>query len=74
MYRRAWFSWGVLFGTPRKKNRKKESAPRAALAYNWRRGVFFFRGGEQTAEPRSTPERSGANAGEAGAERSGGGR
>ncbi len=61
-------------GHPRKKNRKKESATRAALMENWRRGLFFLCDGEQIAEPTSTPEWSGANAEEAGAERSGGGR
>ena len=61
-------------GHPRKKNRKKESATRAALTDNRRRGLFFLCDGEQTVEPPSTPERSGANAEEAGAERSGGGR
>lgn len=51
-----------LWDTPRKKNRKKESATRAALTDNRRRGLFFLCDGEQTAEPPSTPERSGANA------------
>lgn len=62
------FLGGVLFIVhPRKKNRKKESATRAALMENWRRGLFFLCDGEQPAEPPSTPERSGANAEKAGA-------